>query len=149
MVNTLVEQARRAADPTTQMQMVGGVANHGASQRDTIAASVVEAGSFVELTFNFKCGNRGQQPAKQRTVVLHGFHDRTNKNMACNTLFIVEEVRARLTSIQPSQSKRYCRPSGDAQLVRHIAKATAQQLKILKEHGCTSSNAPLCNLLTL
>ena len=74
MVNTLVEPARRAADPPPQMQMVVGVANRGASQHGTIAASVVEAGSFVELIFNFKCGNRGQQPAKQRTVVLHGFH---------------------------------------------------------------------------
>ena len=52
----------------------------------TLAASVVEAGAFVELPFTFKVGTTGStrasKPAKQRTVVLHGFHDRTNKNMA-------------------------------------------------------------------
>ena len=77
-------------------------------------------------------------------TTLHTFHD----DGSGNTLFILEEIRTKMTNANSNKSKRVCNPhNGDAIVVGGVTKATAQQLRVLKEHGCTSATAPHCNLL--
>ena len=123
-----------------------------------IGAAVAGAGSFSELKFTINrraatnhggaTGSTHQQPMGKCTVALHGFLDSTNSNLECNFLFIVDEVRGQLTCIQAPQSKHWCKPQGDPQLVRNISKATAVQLKTLKSNGHITSKVPQCNLCT-
>ena len=119
-----------------------------------IGAAVAGAGLFAELKFTIKrraatnggaTGGTHQQPMGKCTVTLHGFLDTTSHNNENNFLFIVDEVRGQLTSVQAPQSKRWCRPLGDQQLVRNITKATAVQLKKLKSNGHLGKKAPWGN----